>query len=379
MKKRLYLFFVIGLFLLLLLGCNNESSEINSAEETDFSSYEAANRINDEFSNASGYNGIINERPIFHNTKNGKVSYYLYNPKNDENKKLVEIQDFYSCMRFSVMDGGILYFFLATGEDGVPKLYKLNTETNDIDVIKHNCDSDPTFSICKCGNKLVILSKKDEDEIHHRYIEIYDLDTGEWSTIREFTYSSITMEGEYPESICSDGETIYTFVHISDKEGNKSAIILLDINGIEMGNASLSSETSAYIGATFFADMRVFGKYVYMLNASNKSLIGTIVNNEFVEIHRDSNAEVCFGYEGVNPLFFRRFSNEVYEISESGEIIEYKVPVEDKNSQILFGLSDEYTSYLFTVNVDDTNLEEYGHQKGYVFDREKLGNIYLPS
>ena len=369
MKVRKVRVWMALLICIILSGCNAAE---NKVEITNKQNVEVQ-KVNDQFAEAFSYAGVINGFPIIENLSGKDMEIDRFNPKTDTIEKICLIDDFSMSMRFSVEDGPYYYVFMSTNiNDGKPTLFRINVETLEKEIISHPLDTVPGFSLHKCGNKLITFGKSVTNDTTYQFVETYDLDSEEWESIREFSYDMNSSEGTVPLGMCADDSNIYILCENRDSLNGKRAVLLVINNKGEIqGTIKVSEEIHNYVATSFIADMQIFGEYIYILNASNYCFIGKLEKKEMKEIYRNRDFEVAYGYRGNNPLFFERNSRNLYELTEEGLRL-FEISVNDDSKQILLCLADDKDCYVVCINTVDAS------KTAYVFERNKMGNIYIP-
>ncbi len=388
MKKINKIIFILILGIV-FAGCETEVTTTSSEESedvvVDYSEYQKAIETPENFSESGNlYYGIMKGKAIYARmgVDQDGLPFYKYDLSNHQIDEGWVIPDFQMSMYYMAADDEYIYQFILcnseedTGNYKGTTLYRMNTQTNEVDKIDHSLDTISGYNICVCNNKIISLAKQTTDMWTKVFIETYNPDSKEWRQIRE--YDPQNGEPNIKEDIidiCSNGEEI--FAYCKSSETNKAQVEVIDTDGELRRIIEVSSETDAYITSNFIRDMKIYGDYIYMLNGNMYSVIMKIKNSELVEIRRDRYMLADPIYSGKKPVFFRADlesdKNYIIEINND-EVKEYYIPIANDTGEYRYrfnyGVTDDKQCCVICHKSEEKN-------RVYLINREDFGKVYI--
>lgn len=329
-------------------------------------------------------------------SENYVMDYFYYNFSTDEHQKLGTIENWvYEASYDTFSDNDHVYMLITTGDaynfdETENYLYDINlTENSMIAHMLENATS-PYNSMSLFNDKIYIVSPGSE----LCYVSSYDIQTGAWTEIQEYTFNSETNSGETIRHISADKEFLYllrlhmkseaeAIVYIDIFDANFSLLHSLDVTTDITAN-TLASESKNNEARQLVSHFEVSNDFVYYENFSISRALFEIPNISLVQAE-DAQSKQIFEaspdlYKAISAssndnlsIFYEAYHNKIFIMDADAHTIkESSFFIDEPNYCITYMTHDSQGDVLLFLDYVGANNSETFPRKVYFVNISEL-------
>jgi outer membrane protein assembly factor BamB len=374
--------FIIAVLTLVLIlaSCDAVSDNTNPDKETSGGVATQPQEISVDFDDFFSYVALLDDSYIYFGNSDDNSTVTFYRAYfSGETLTLGQIRNFYLNMRYSDLIYPKLYFYVSVFDEVVGdvsnKIVCIDLSSNTMEEFEHYDGSIAGVPSCKFQDDIVSIKNNVEQPIVTTFVDIFDIDTGNWDKRMINTFNTESQTGTAIFGICADEN--YLYILYDDRKGDETDTYLkvYDKDYNEIKSIKIDEDIHDYVMTPFISYMQAFGGYIYIYNPSEYGFLGQIVGGDFVEVHK--------GHQFAMPLFshFDDSGEILFYTHRSNEYYVFNTANGQFTEKAQFQIGGEYTVLTILTTANKAFIECYADDVDdyvYLVDRDGLANIVLP-
>ncbi|MBE5940531.1 MAG: hypothetical protein E7266_09060 [Lachnospiraceae bacterium] len=362
--KKICCFLLCFLILLCITSCNEDIDKSGFDEEIS----NEKNQNNQFGKNDFTSIVLTTSEKIVYNKINekGELEFLVKDIKTEKVSECGRVKNFMICNNSSLLIDHWLYFFVTISDDGQKMtnvFYRLDIDNYVLEELYQEDNMQTFFYLSGDKSDIYVAKGKLVDEkTGYTYIERFNVETCKKEEVLGYKIDYESGEGRVITNLSFNEGKLYLVEEIVKEGVSTSVINVYDEDGMHIKTIDMSKYKDE-IFCTAIAQIYVNDKYIFITNFADKSLVGYVDNEQFVEVETKENFYIAqnslHSYE--NPIFYIRETKKLYFLDkEQNKLIEKDISYEWDNFYISYVSQDNVDGiWVYLINEENSELSKF--------------------